>query len=51
MDAINLISQDLFDKVRSRYSNLEMGDEDGNVTSDPNKHAFLTLIIQSKATT
>ena len=35
MNAIELISQDLFDKVRSRYSNLEMGDEDGNVTSDP----------------
>ena len=40
MDAINLISQDLFDKVRSRYSNLEMGDEDGNVTSDPQQARF-----------
>jgi len=40
MDAINLISQDLFDKVRSRYSNLEMGDEDGNVTSDPREARF-----------
>jgi hypothetical protein len=40
MDAINLISQDLFDKVRSRYSNLEMGDEDGNVTSDPQEARF-----------
>jgi hypothetical protein len=40
MEAINLISQDLFDKVRSRYSNLEMGDEDGNVTSDPQQARF-----------
>lgn len=40
MDAIELISQDLFDKVRSRYSKLEMGDENGNVTSDPRKARF-----------
>ena len=40
MNAIELISQDLFDKVRSRYSNLEMGDEDGNVTSDPREARF-----------
>lgn len=40
MNAIDLISQDLFDKVRSRYSNLEMGDEDGNVTSDPQQARF-----------
>jgi hypothetical protein len=40
MNAINLISQDLFDKVRSRYSNLEMGDEDGNITSDPQQARF-----------
>lgn len=40
MNAIELISQDLFDKVRSRYSNLEMGDEDGNTTSDPRTARF-----------
>ena len=40
MDAISLISQDLFDKVRSRFSNLEMGDENGNVTSDPRNARF-----------
>lgn len=34
-DAINLIAQDIFDKVRSRFSNLKMGDENGKVTSDP----------------
>jgi hypothetical protein len=35
MNAIQIISQDLFDKVRSRFSNLEMGDEAGAVTIDP----------------
>jgi hypothetical protein len=35
MEAIKLISQDLFDKVRSRFSNLEMGDSTGAVTIDP----------------
>lgn len=40
MNAIELISQDVFDKVRSRYSNLEMGDEDGNITSDPRTARF-----------
>lgn len=40
MDAIELISQDLFDKVRSRFTNLEMGDENGNVTSDPRQARF-----------
>jgi len=35
MNAIQIISQDLFDKVRSRFSNLEMGDETGAVVIDP----------------
>jgi hypothetical protein len=35
MKAIQIISQDLFDKVRSRFQNLEMGDETGAVTIDP----------------
>jgi len=35
MKAIQIISQDVFDKVRSRFSNLEMGDETGAVTIDP----------------
>lgn len=35
MDAIKIISQDLFDKIRSRFSNLEMGDDAGGVTIDP----------------
>ena len=40
MKAIQIISQDLFDKVRSRFSNLEMGDETGAVTIDPTEARF-----------
>jgi hypothetical protein len=40
MKPIQLISQDLFDKVRSRFTNLEMGDETGAVTIDPVEARF-----------
>lgn len=40
MKAIQIISQDLFDKVRSRFQNLEMGDETGAVTIDPMEARF-----------
>jgi hypothetical protein len=40
MKPIQIISQDLFDKVRSRFSNLEMGDETGAVTIDPAQARF-----------
>ena len=40
MKAIQIISQDLFDKVRSRFQNLEMGDEAGAVTIDPAEARF-----------
>ena len=40
MKAIQIISQDLFDKVRSRFHNLEMGDETGAVTIDPAEARF-----------
>ena len=40
MNPIQIISQDLFDKVRSRFSNLEMGDETGAVTIDPTEARF-----------
>jgi hypothetical protein len=35
MKPIQIISQDLFDKIRSRFTNLEMGDENGAVITDP----------------
>jgi len=40
MNAIQIISQDVFDKVRSRFQNLEMGDALGAVTIDPNEARF-----------
>ena len=40
MKSIQIISQDLFDKVRSRFANLEMGDETGAVTIDPAEARF-----------
>ena len=40
MNAIQIISQDLFDKVRSRFQNLEMGDSTGAVTIDPAEARF-----------
>jgi hypothetical protein len=40
MNIIEIIAQDVFDKVRSRFSNLEMGDENGTVTTDPKSARF-----------
>lgn len=40
MKPIQIISNDVFDKIRSRFSNLEMGDETGAVTIDPREARF-----------
>jgi len=40
MKTIEIISQDLFDKIRSRFENLQMGDEQGEVTMDPRQARF-----------
>ena len=40
MKPIELISQDLFDKIRSRFDNLQMGDESGAVTMTPKDARF-----------
>lgn len=40
MKTIQIISQDVFDKIRSRFQNLEMGDELGAVTLDPAQARF-----------
>ena len=40
MKPIAIISQDVFDKIRSRFQNLEMGDETGAVTIDPAEARF-----------
>jgi len=48
MKPIQLISQDLFDKVRSRFTNLEMGDETGAVTIDPAEARFFDFDFVSE---
>lgn len=40
MDATNNISTDLFFKVRSRFSNLKLGDESGQITINPETARF-----------
>ena len=40
MKPIEIICQDVFEKIRSRFQNLEMGDEMGAVTIDPGKARF-----------
>jgi uncharacterized protein YukE len=40
MNIIEIIAQDVFDKVRGRFSNLEMGDETGAVTVNPRDARF-----------
>ena len=40
MNAIELIAEDLFEKVRSRYTKLQMGDESGGVTVTPKDARF-----------
>ena len=48
MKAIQIIAQDLFDKVRSRFSNLEMGNEAGAVTIDPAEARFFDFDFVSE---
>ena len=40
MNAIELIADDLFEKIRSRYTNLQMGNESGSVTVSPREARF-----------
>ena len=40
MKPIEIIAKDLFDKVRSRFTNLQMGDETGSVTVNPQDARF-----------
>jgi hypothetical protein len=35
MKPIEIIATDLFEKVRSRFTNLQIGDESGSVTASP----------------
>ena len=48
MKPIQIISQDVFDKIRSRFQNLEMGDETGAVTIDPTQARFFDFDFVSE---
>lgn len=50
MNPLELISQDVFDKVRSRFQNLEMGNESGAVTIDPKEARFFDFDFVSEET-
>jgi hypothetical protein len=45
---LNLIAEDLFNKIRSRYQSVTMGDEDGKVTSDPQLARFIDFEYKSQ---
>ena len=44
-------SQDLFNKIRSQFSNIRLGDENGAATADPNKAVFFEFEFQEDADT
>ncbi len=50
MNSTHIISQDVFDKIRSRFQNLEMGDEQGGVTTDPKEARFFDFdfVVEGK---
>ena len=43
MKDLNTISTDLFNKVRSRFSNVSMGNKDGEKTSNPEEARFFDV--------
>lgn len=51
MKPIEIIAQDLFDKVRSRFTNLQMGDESGSVTADPKAARFFDFDFVAEGNT
>ncbi len=38
-------SQDLFNKIRSKFANIQLGDSAGNVTADPKTAVFFDLSL------
>lgn len=51
MKPIEIIAQDLFDKVRSRFVNLQMGDENGSITADPKTARFFDFDFVAEGNT
>ena len=44
-------SQDLFNKIRSQFTNIRLGDENGAATADPNSAVFFEFEFQEDADT
>ena len=44
-------SQDLFNKIRSQFSNIKIGDESGGATADPEKAVFFEFEYQPDSDT
>ena len=44
-------SQDLFNKIRSQFSNIRLGDENGSATADPSSAVFFEFEFQEDADT
>lgn len=48
MREVDKISEDLFDKIRSRFENVSVGDDKAQATSDPSKARFFNFDYVSK---
>ena len=48
MKDLNTISEDLFDKIRSRFADVTIGDEKGNVTNEPQQARFFDFDYKSE---
>ena len=44
-------SQDLFNKIRSQFSNIQIGDENGVPTADPSQAVFFEFEFKEDADT
>jgi len=51
MKPIDIIALDLFEKVRSRFTNLQLGDKDGTVTAEPSAARFFDFDFAVEGTT
>jgi hypothetical protein len=50
MRKMNNISEDLFNKLRSRFNDITIGDENGTVTNEPNEARFFDFSYSNNGT-
>ena len=51
MKELSIIGEELFNKIRSRFPNVTIGDEDGTVTNDPKNARFFDFDFKSHGKT